>query len=202
MGNKPAYTRNWTGKVKRNFATFADSLPRPLRILEIGVWEARTAVWMLENLNPAAYIGIDPWDRSLLDQKKFPENAEGEAKVWAIENLARENVRPFISVVTLIKGLSQDVMRDPAYEYLFDCKSFGLSYIDGFHDYDAAMADAINVWPLIQSGGVVVWDDTVALSDKKGKRNVNPIQQAADDFLRNKQFTELFRNEQYGVRKA
>jgi predicted O-methyltransferase YrrM len=199
---KPAYTRNWTGKVKRNFATFADSLPRPLRILEIGVWEGRTAVWMLENLKPEEYVGIDPWRRSWLDQKKFPDTPEGESKVRAIEALARKNLAPFANA-TLIKGASQVVLTgasDFTVRYL--PKSIGLSYIDGFHNYDAAMADSINVWPLMQSGGVVVWDDTVALSDKRGKRAVNPIQQAADDFLRNKQFTELFRNEQYGVRKA
>ena len=188
------WTRNWTKKVKNNFSTFADDLPRPLRILEIGVWEARSALWMLDSLNPWEYVGVDPWTIDELDPKKFPRNEEGEAKSRAIEDLARKNLSGYYNA-ELIKGRSQDVLVVKQWAHVFRPESFGLIYIDGVHQYDPVTEDATNCWPLLQVGGVVVWDDCVM------KRQKTMIQEAADAFLIGKPHIPLFRNGQFGVRK-
>ena len=191
------YTRDWTRKVKTNFSAIADQLPRPLRILEIGVWEARSAVWMLENLDPAEYIGIDPWSIDNLKRNFFPRNAEGEARVRAIESLARAMLEPFDNA-RLIRGASQDVLADPQYaDVLFRPGSFGLVYIDGEHEAEAVLADSNNVWPLVCAGGIVVWDDYITKQFKTG----SAVQQVADAFLADKPHDVLFRGVQFGVRK-
>lgn len=191
------WTRNWTKKVKNNFSTFADDLPRPLRILEIGVWEARSALWMLNNLDPAEYIGIDPWVVDPPGNKKFPYNEDGFAKKRKIEELANRNLEPYENAY-LIKGRSRDVIVNPIYSLIFKPESFGLIYIDGVHEYDPVTEDAENVWPLVQSGGIVVWDDCITRNRKEGH---NPVQKSADAFLADKQFETLFRGVQFGVRK-
>ncbi len=191
------YTRNWTKKVRQNFGPLKDRLPRPLRLLEIGVWEGRSALWMLDNLGPAEYIGIDPWDIAFLDQKKFPPTEEGRAKGRAIEELARANLAPLANA-RLIKGSSQIVLVDPQYADIFRPESFGFVYIDGMHTYAAVMADACNVWPLVQVGGVVVWDDCITRCNKEGR---NIIQKAADNFMLGKPHEVLFRGAQFGVMK-
>jgi cephalosporin hydroxylase len=33
------------------------------------------------------------------------------------------------------------------------------AYIDGSHTYDDVLADSAGVWPLIDPGGVIIWDD-------------------------------------------
>ncbi len=183
------YTRNWTRKVKENFLPLRDRFPRPLRILEIGVWEARSAVWMLDNLSPAEYIGIDPWDSLLLDQKKFPPTVEGREKALAICMLAYENIEPY-KQARFIHGQSQEVLST---QY-FQPEYFGLVYIDGMHTREAVTEDARNIWPLVQVGGIVVWDDITA-------RRKNFVEEAADAFLADKAHEELFRGGQLGVVK-
>ncbi len=190
------WTRNWTRKVRDNFGMFSDVLPRPLRILEIGVWEARSSVWMLDNLDPSEYVGVDPWVVDPPGNKKFPYTPAGIAKKQAIEDLAHENIARYDNA-KLIKGKSQDVLVDPAYCMTFTPCSFGLVYIDGSHDEPDVTVDAENVWPLVQHGGIVVWDDCITRKYKNG----SPVQKSADAFLADKPFETIFRDVHFVVRK-
>jgi predicted O-methyltransferase YrrM len=38
-------------------------------------------------------------------------------------------------------------------------RRFDLAYIDGSHTYDDVMEDSTGVWPLINAGGIIIWDN-------------------------------------------
>jgi len=190
------YPHNWTYKLSRNLSRIK-SFPRPLRILEIGVWEARSAVWMLEHLQPAFYVGIDSWDLRTYAEWKYPHNATGEAMVRDIERRAYENLAPFPHAM-LLRGRSQEILAGPDRGEVFRPESFGLVYIDGGHERDEVAADSRNVWPLVAPGGLVIWDDCWT---KFQPPPDNPVLQAVEAFLPGKRYEVLFRGVQYGVRK-
>lgn len=110
-----------------------------IHYLEVGLYEGRSAIWVLENIltDPTARLtGIDV----------FPEDLEER---WQI-NLERSGQG---SQVTTIKGYSQKVLRELPLE------SFDAIYIDGSHTGYDVLADAILSWDLLKPGGVLIFDD-------------------------------------------
>jgi SAM-dependent methyltransferase len=110
-----------------------------IHYLEVGLYEGRSAIWMLENIltDPTAHLtGIDV----------FPEDLEER---WLI-NLERSGKG---NQVTTIKGYSQKVLRD------LPSESFDAIYIDGSHKGYDVLADAILSWDLLKPGGVLIFDD-------------------------------------------
>ena len=123
----------------------------PLRILEIGSWEGRSALFFLNFFPHSTITCIDTFAGSDADSA-YEELAE---KLLNIENRFDHNLAPFGSRVEKLKGLSEDCLRWLAEQR----RRFDLAYIDGSHIYDDVMADSIGVWPLIDPGGVIIWDD-------------------------------------------
>ncbi len=110
-----------------------------LRYLEVGVYEGRSALWMLENVltdSTASVTGIDPFD--------------GPYKDRCISNIEKSGAS---EKVTLITGYSQLVMRE------LPLNSYDIIYIDGAHAKDAVMEDAVLSWRLLKDGGLLIFDD-------------------------------------------
>ena len=120
---------------------FADLIDKPVRFLEVGVYEGRSALWLLENIltHPLSrYSGVDNWKGDHL-----------AAKVRAVDNLS-ELYWKRITIThedskTLLPQLSPD--------------TFDGIHIDGCHSYGGAHEDIRNAWPLLKSGGVILCDD-------------------------------------------
>ena len=162
---------------------------RPVRCLEIGVFEGRSGRWMLENLlvHPeSSYVGIDAWG--------WNDGAEEKA---------RENLMPHADRVELRRGDSGWVLRQGAWEP----ESFDFAYIDGCHRALAVLTDSTLVWPLVKVGGLVVWDD-YQWRKPLWKRNRRPKhlrpKEAIDAFLMaiRGDYDLLFKNYQVGVCKT
>jgi predicted O-methyltransferase YrrM len=120
----------------------ADYQGKPgIRYLEVGVFEGRSMVWMVENIltHPTAEIvGIDPFDET------------GELKARFDRNLAASGFR---GKAHIIVGLSQSELgKLPA-------NHFDIIYIDGSHTADDVLTDAVLAWPLVKEGGVIIFDD-------------------------------------------
>lgn len=110
-----------------------------IHYLEVGLYEGRSAIWVLENIltDPTAHLtGIDV----------FPGDLEER---WLI-NLERSGKT---SQVTTIKGYSKKVLRELPLE------TFDAIYIDGSHTGYDVLADAILSWDLLKPGGVLIFDD-------------------------------------------
>ena len=110
-----------------------------LHYLEIGVFEGRSVLWMLDNIltHPSARLtAID----------LFPDDLEQRFRA----NLDRSGQA---GKATVMKGLSQRILRG------LNPESFDIIYIDGGHTADNVLADLVLSWDLLKPGGIVILDD-------------------------------------------
>jgi predicted O-methyltransferase YrrM len=140
---KYGFTQNWfTTKIPVWEKSLAPFKGKPgVKYLEVGLYEGRSALWMLENVltDPTSHLtGIDIFDGELKD--RFFDNlrrcgAEGRA--------------------TVLIGFSQVEMRRLPLE------SFDIIYIDGSHATADVLEDAVLSYRLLRPGGVLIFDDYV-----------------------------------------
>lgn len=117
--------------------------------LEVGVFEGRATVWMLENVltdEGSAIICIDTF-RGGEEHEELKLNSE------SIRNAFFENTKPHSSKVTLLDG------RSDFFIPLLNGFAFDLVYIDGSHRAHDVLMDACLSWPLIVHGGFLIFDD-------------------------------------------
>jgi hypothetical protein len=110
-----------------------------LSYLEIGVFEGRSAIWMLENVltHPTAKLtAVDVFFDDL--EKRFRENLEKSGSQ---------------SKVNILKGTSQERLRQ------LPLDSFDIIYIDGSHFAKHVFLDAALSWDLLKDGGLLIFDD-------------------------------------------
>lgn len=124
---------------------------RPARVLEIGSWEGRSALFFLNYLPQARIVCIDT----------FGGNAEHHlddyfaALIPATEGRFDRNVAAFAERVEKIKGASGAVLPELA----IAGRKFDIVYVDGSHFAADVYSDAALVWPMVAAGGVVIFDD-------------------------------------------
>lgn len=121
-----------------------------IHYLEIGLFEGRSAFWMLENIlthSTSRLTGIDIFPKHI--EERFYTNLK---------------ISGFEHKVTAIKGTSQKELKR------FSENSFDIIYIDGGHTADNVLADAVLSWPLLKEDGILIFDDYL------WKRNEYPPQ--------------------------
>lgn len=116
-----------------------------LQYLEVGMYEGRSVVWMLENVltHPTARVtGIDLfWDLTefspeLMD--RFLANvkqAGGEGKIKTIVGFSQEELRKL------------------------PLDTYDIIYIDGSHMGPDVLEDAVLVYRMLKNGGMIIFDD-------------------------------------------
>ena len=177
----PLYTRNTLGlrsrkDWERHLVPEAGRWPDQT-ILEIGVFEGRSAAWLLQNvlqLTDTHYVGIDPWGQS--------------RRMQQVEQRCRLNLAPQRKKVTLHKGCAEDVL--PGLDL-----SVHLAYIDAAKDYDSILAYSELVWPKVVPGGLVVWNEYRHVKH-------DGVMRAVDEFLRTQQYDTVWVHDQLCVRRV
>jgi predicted O-methyltransferase YrrM len=111
-----------------------------VRLLEVGSFEGRSAVWFLANVltHPTASITCVDVFCSRLAHRRFDHNVK---------------VSGFAHKVTKRVGRSQEVLADLPRE------SYDIAYIDGSHRAADVRVDASLSWALVRPGGVLIFDD-------------------------------------------
>ena len=115
-----------------------------IRYLEVGCYEGRSAIWMLENVlthESASLTCIDPFLPRFggdVTKKRFLSNVR----------LAGADDR-----LELIVGYSQIESRR------LPLGSFDVIYIDGDHSAAGVLEDAVLAWRLLRQGGFLIFDD-------------------------------------------
>jgi predicted O-methyltransferase YrrM len=124
---------------------------RPLRILEIGSWEGRSALFFL-NYFPASRITcVDPFGGNV----EHHMNPYFAALALKSEGQFDANLAGFTDRVEKIKGSSTTVLPELGVRG----RRFDFAYIDGSHLTVDAYRDASLTWPLMEPGGLVLFDD-------------------------------------------
>jgi len=122
-------------------------LIRPIRILEIGCYEAMSTVWFLENLCISlqdSIVSVDYYDG-------LNGGSWVDIKNRALSNISKtgKDVQCRLMLAKSEEALPS-LMRN----------RFDLVYIDGDHTRKAVYNDSLFVWNnLIAPGGIVLWDD-------------------------------------------
>jgi len=158
------FTTDWSS---RAFPTWIEHLSplrdEPLRILEIGAWEGRGSIFLL-NFFPKSHVTC--MDIFMLGNEAFFDANVMDAYAGRVEKIAARSAVGLDRLAT-----SQ---REP----------FDLIYVDASHDRDDVMMDSILAWRLLKVGGVLIWDDYEIVSAMPGHfiEDQNP-KPAIDAFL-------------------
>ncbi len=168
--NKPQFTRRWFKyRTKSTFVKYLLPLAgQQMCYVEIGVFEAASLRWMLENVlthpNSSA-IGIDPWEKT---RKLDAEYMDG------VYQRAKHNIEPWRDRCGLIRKSSTDLLASP----FFVPESIDLLYIDGDHNKAGVIKDIDLGWPLVKTGGRVIFDDYENRIPKHGH-----VKQAIEEYF-------------------
>ena len=115
-----------------------------VRALEIGCFEGRSAVWLLENVlrEPGcSLVCVDPFVDYL--------GVRGDV----LRSRFMENIAGHRSRVEVLCEASQEALRWlPGEEY-------DLVYVDGDHTAAGVLSDAVGSWRVLKPGGVMIFDD-------------------------------------------
>ena len=137
------FTNTWHAGQSR----FWDIHVKPTNLksyLEIGSYEGQSAKWVLETFPESRVTCIDTWDGG-------GESTADENYV-DIEARFKTNMSPYGERIKAIKGFSFNVLK--AIDETFD-----VIYIDGSHLSQHVLEDAVLSFPLLNPGGLIIFDD-------------------------------------------
>lgn len=120
---------------------------QPVQALEVGVFEGRSTVWLLDHV-------LTHPEATLTWVDTFAGGADHAGMdLTGLEGRFRANTARFGAKVRGRVGRSWDVLRDMTGE------RFDLVYIDGSHAAADVLADAVLAWRLLKVGGLMGFDD-------------------------------------------
>jgi predicted O-methyltransferase YrrM len=184
------FTEDWfSSNVPVWQKVLAPLVGKPVRALEIGVFEGRSTVWLLDHV-------LTHPEASLTWIDTFQGGAEHQGTdLTGLEARFRANTAKYGPKVRGHVGASRDVLRTLSGE------RFDLVYIDGSHESADVLSDAVLAWPLVKPGGLVGFDDYGWRERPEPHRRPAP---AIDAFLgaMHGRFEELHRGYQVWVRKT
>lgn len=109
--------------------------------LELGVFEGRSVLWLLDNTS-AHVTAVDWWDAAWLE-------ARGH---YDTEVNFDHNVAPYGDRVTKVKANTFEFLRD-------NRQTFDLIYVDGGHVGKTVLTDAVLAHHALNPGGLLIFDD-------------------------------------------
>ena len=142
------------------------------RVLEIGSWEGRSAVFLLNNLvgESGEIVCIDHFDllQSEAGRQRFEKinhNLSQTKKKWRVLGQ--------FSVPALMALLQEEMLSsNPGFDWI---------YVDGSHRADDTMLDGELVWRLARNGAIVIFDDYHW--DKEPENSIHHPKRGIDAFL-------------------
>jgi predicted O-methyltransferase YrrM len=121
------------------------------RVMEIGSWEGRSALFFLNYLPRAQVVCIDTFEGG----QEHQAAADAEDFLPHLEQRFETNTAEFADRIEKIKAHSTDALAQLGIAN----RRFDVAYIDGSHRAVDVYSDAALTWPLMASGGLVIFDD-------------------------------------------
>jgi predicted O-methyltransferase YrrM len=132
-----SFTTDWFCGNEKHFSRYLTHLvDMPCQILEIGSYEGRATVWLLENIATHPQAAVTCID--LKEQLSFRQNI--------LATRSPEKVR-------LQTGHSRDLLRS------FPANTFDFIYVDGGHGTVEVLEDAVLSFLLLKRSGIMAFDD-------------------------------------------
>jgi predicted O-methyltransferase YrrM len=145
---------NWAPEVWTQLIPHLPSEAGSRRFLEVGSFEGRSTVWIMENMMQDGdyMLCIDTWEGG---------EEHGEEDMDAVFMRFRANVQA-AREKTGIKSVGhsrQSSTQGLAEEISEWTGNYDFIYIDGSHRAPDVLTDACMSWPLLKAGGLMVFDD-------------------------------------------
>lgn len=153
------------------------------KALEIGSYEGRSAVWLIENVFPAGGKGelfcIDTWKGGV--EHHDADMLAVEQRFHANTAAARSRSRSDVTVHAL-KGDSSGRLASLIAEG--HGRSFDFVHVDGSHQCPDVLGDAVLSFQLCKVGGLIIFDDYCWSQEPDGKEDLlNQPKLAIDSFV-------------------
>ena len=161
-----------------------------LRFLEIGSFQGRSTVWLLENIltsDSSAITCIDTFEGSIEHTLHFQNDIKN------LFDIFYHNISKFKNKVNIIKNKSQDALKKINEQYDF-------IYVDGDHKASSVIEDAILSFSLLKKGGIMIFDDYLWFQMKKFIDNPKVAIDAFLEIYADK-ITILYKNHQVIIEK-
>lgn len=152
----PDFTNDWFDVNIENWTKWLAHLKgqEGARILEIGSFEGRSALWLIENILTGANATmtcIDPWQDSY-------EKYLTQVGMRDVEERFRSNLAEHL------KSGKAMIHKRPSYEILPEMIAervppYDMGYVDGNHYAHFALRDIVEIFELIKPGGLLIVDD-------------------------------------------
>ena len=143
---------HWAPKVWTQLAPALSGTAGHRHFLEIGSFEGRSSVWIAENMmqDGDELRCIDTWKGG--EERGDVEERFRHNLAIAAERFPRRHI--FQSKGRSIQELARCLVEAPEGFATFD-----FIYIDGSHEAPDVLTDACMSWPLLNAGGLMVFDD-------------------------------------------
>lgn len=147
------FTQDWfsanIGRFSRHLEKFK-SKP-DLNFLEIGSFEGKSTLWLLDNIlthGSSKIYCLDTFEGSY-------EHKDLNLNLSNLYDIFLNNVSPYGEKVKHIRGKSSESLlkreiREKQYDFI---------YIDGCHESKEVLEDAVLSWPLLKEEGIMIFDD-------------------------------------------
>jgi hypothetical protein len=114
--------------------------------LEIGSWEGRSSLFILENLPMTTLTCVDTWGGA--------DEHQDLINLSSIENLFDSNTKAYSNRLKKFKGTSFKFFNTYS-----EAEKFDLIYIDGSHFVNDVLIDALKGFEHLNVGGIMIFDD-------------------------------------------
>lgn len=156
------YTNDWfTPNIPFWEKYLVGFINQPIQALEIGCFEGRATVWLLENIlthDNSRIITVDTFEGGEEHKDDGPAKVDMEAVLKRyLNNIKPYKKRVFTNICTsfaYLVGANKEQMMGGDEE-----PPFSIIYIDGSHRAEHVIEDAVLSWHLLKKGGVMIFDD-------------------------------------------
>lgn len=156
---------------------------KPIKVIEIGVYEGENSVSIFSELNVEKFYAIDPYD----DYEDY-KNCVYSVGIHKKKKIAMNRLKDVEDRIVWIEEMSEDAVDNINEKVDF-------IYIDGNHDYEYVIKDMELYWGKLKDGGIMAGHDITnckgvveAVIEFAMKHNITPSMNRDDwYFLKEKQ---------------
>jgi predicted O-methyltransferase YrrM len=148
------FTSDWFSQNAKTWAYLFSDRPRPEKVLEIGSYEGRSTVWMMENLmQRGTIVAVDAWEEGLDTdhsdlagiEARFDRNIAEAAAIFPGVSIDKRKGRSSIVLASLLANGGE--------------AAFDLVYVDGGHVAPTVLSDLVMAFHLCKPNGLIFCDD-------------------------------------------
>ncbi len=158
------FSRDW---FSRHIPVWLTLLPHTTQaqILEIGSYEGLSTLFMLQHIKPARLDCVDTFIGSHEERGHWLTDMQARFKHNVAEHLPQVNIlagssRVIVPQLQKPKSNAAEGSHSPDGNDIAAAEGgYDIIYIDGYHHSHFVLADALNSWPLLRHGGLMIFDD-------------------------------------------